>query len=150
MRTTRRTRRARAIVRWLRIQELGPGRILAYLFGFALAGYAAWRLVPPNPIGVVAWFAAVIVAHDLVLLPLYGSTHHGMLAVFRRRGWLRWFVHLRVPAMMSGIMLLVFFPLILDSSVHAQRWILLSIGLFAVSGLWLVCRLAYQRVRIRC
>lgn len=138
------------MIRWLNEQELGPGRIAIYLFGFALAGYAAWRLVPPNPIGVAVWFAVAIIAHDLILLPLYGLTHHGALSLFRRRGWTSWIGHLRVPVMMAGTLLLVFFPLVLDSPVHARRWLLVTVLLFVVSALWLLVRLGYQRVRTRC
>lgn len=134
----------------LRNHELGPGRIAIYLFGFGLALYAAWRLVPHNPVGLMIWFGLAIIGHDLILLPLYGLADHGVLTALRRFGLTRWIGHLRVPAFMSGVLLLIFLPQILESGTYLSRWLLISLLLFAGSALVYLGRYGYHLVRTRC
>lgn len=94
-----------------------PLHLLAMIGCFALAGYAAARVVPAHGIAVGVWFLGAVVGHDLVLMPLYALADRSVLAVFTRRpperpaaGWIN---YLRVPAALSGILLLIWFPLIL-------------------------------------
>ena len=58
----------RRLLRWY---GANPLHLLALLGCFALAGYAAARLVPSRPLGVAAWFLGAVVGHDLLLMPLY-------------------------------------------------------------------------------
>ena len=58
------------------------------------------------------WFVAAVVLHDFVLLPFYSGARPGGAARQRRGG----VNYLRVPAGLSGLLLLVFFPLILGRS----------------------------------
>jgi len=52
----------------------GPLHALGLAASFALTGYAVLRIAGgPSPLSVLLWFVAAIVAHDLVLLPLYSS-----------------------------------------------------------------------------
>ncbi len=62
------------LVRRLRaLYGAGPLHLLALLAGFAIAGAAVvgWFQRPRDVVNVLEWFAAAIVIHDLVLLPLY-------------------------------------------------------------------------------
>jgi hypothetical protein len=129
------------------------------------------------PVAFAVWFLAAIVAHDFVLVPLYslldrlGRRAAGVrrarpederrLVLARRDGrWVvepaarsvppprvSWLNHVRFPALASGLLLLLFFPLVLGLSEedyalasgqstdgYLERWALLSAGLFAVSG----------------
>jgi hypothetical protein len=135
----------------------GPLHLLALLGSFALAGYAAIRFVPANPIGVAAWFVAGVVGHDLVLLPLYSLLDLGAAAVLRHRPASlpagSSINHLRVPVILSGLLFLMFLPLILrlppgfehitgrPVTPYLSHWLLVTAALFAGSALLLAYRL---------
>src|ERR1019366_4373644 len=112
--------------RLLRWYGASPLHLLAMLACFGLAGYAAVRLVSFNALGVVVWFLGAVVGHDLLLMPLYSLADRSVMAAIRHRepplpatGWIN---YVRVPAALSGLLLLVWFPLILRlrSPYHAS------------------------------
>ena len=134
----------------------GPGRAFARRYGasplhlaglvvcFAVAGYAAVRLLGTRPAAVALWFVAAAVVHDLVLAPLYLLLDR----TGRRRGaFPPWWNHVRVPAALSLLLLLVWFPEIarrsrtypvvtaLDASGYLGRWLAVTGALFALSAL---------------
>lgn len=153
-------RRLLAPLRWY---GAGPLHLLALLGSFALAGYAAMRFVPGNPLGVAAWFVGAIVGHDLLLLPLYSLLDRGSRAVL----WHRpdptaplpgpGINHLRVPAVLSALLFLVFAPLILrlptgfeditgrPVTPYLMRWLLITGALFVVSAVILAWRVGRAR-----
>ncbi|MGH2943369.1 MAG: hypothetical protein ACRDLN_11425, partial [Solirubrobacteraceae bacterium] len=112
----------------------GPLHLLSTLAALALAAYAFTRIFAgAQPANVVAWFAGAIVAHDLVAFPLYTALDR--LARGRRT---RGVNYVRVPALLGGLALIVFFPLILglgggryerattlSQDVYLGRWLLL-------------------------
>jgi hypothetical protein len=108
-----------------------PLHLLAFAGSFAVAGYAADRLVPSNPLGVGIWFLGAVVGHDLVLMPLYSLADWPAAAVFRRHparppAAVPWINYLRVPAVLSGLLFLVWFPLILRLRTRYQASTTLS------------------------
>ncbi|HEY6738271.1 MAG TPA: hypothetical protein VI076_05425 [Actinopolymorphaceae bacterium] len=145
----------------------GPLHLLALVFGMAIAAYAAVRLVGPNPLGVLLWFGVAIVAHDLVLLPLYSLADRGVGAVLRRQRMdlpedvrpVHWQNHVRVPFLLSGLLLLVFLPLILriptgfervtgrSIDPYLGRWLWITAALFLCSAVWLAIRIGVARRR---
>jgi hypothetical protein len=157
--------------RFSRIYGSSPAHLLLALGAFAVAGYAALRAFEKGPpLAQAGWFVGAIVSHDLVLLPLYSLTLLGLLLAVggsaARRGRplspARALVlnHLRVPAALSLLLLLLFFPLVLGLSEGGyraasglstepflERWLLLSAALFALSGAVLVIRLDRARRR---
>lgn len=135
--------------------------LLALLASFVVAGYAAFRLLAGNPAGIGAWFIGSAVVHDLVLFPLYAGLDAALVMLLRRRPELatvagvRWLNYLRVPAAVSGLLLLVWSPLILrvsEPAYHAAsglsaqpflpRWLAVTAVLFAMSAAILVVRVA--------
>lgn len=138
---------------WRRTYGAHPLHLLSLIGCFALAGYAFLRASEgPLPLRMAAWFLGALVGHDLVLFPLYALADRGLgTAVPRRRGR---FVtppgtvnFLRVPALLSGLLLLMFFPLILrksegaygraaglDASPYLSRWLLLTGVAFTASA----------------
>jgi hypothetical protein len=147
----------RRLLRWY---GANPLHLLALLGCFALAGYAAARLVPPNPLGVAIWFVGAVVGHDLVLMPLYALADWSAAAVIRHRAVrfpdIPWINYLRVPAAMSGLLFLVWFPLILRLRTRYQASTTLSPDPFlwhwlGVTGaLFLLSAVAFAvRVRVR-
>lgn len=128
----------------------GPLHLVLMAASFALAGYAGVRLLAGDTLGVVLWFVGAALVHDLVLVPLYASADRLLCRSAGRRRALVNFV--RVPAFLSGLLLLVWFPLItrqstryepasrLSPDVFLGNWLLITAALFAVSALWLTVR----------
>jgi len=121
-----------------------PLHLLAHVIGFALAGWAIVQIVDIRGArDVVAWFVAALVLHDLVLLPAYSA-----LDQLDRRARLRGVPlanYVRVPAILTGLTFLVFFPLILGKSDNNLRYVsgitpsgYLGRWLALVAALWLV------------
>jgi uncharacterized membrane protein len=143
----------------------GPVHLLALLASFAVAAYALSRSLEltSNPDRLLLWMGGSIVAHDFVLLPLYAML--GVIAavvLIPAGGGTRLRIaalnHLRFPALASGLLLLVWYPLIagpaertfmrntgLSKDVYLERWILLSAALFALSAV--VFALRYRGLR---
>ncbi|MFE2153881.1 hypothetical protein ACFXAO_28005 [Streptomyces lavendulae] len=136
-----------------------PLHLLLVLASFALAAYAGLRLFAGNTLGVAVWFVGAALLHDLVLLPLYSVTDRAAQVLFTRgpggtgRSGPRVSVnYVRVPAFVSGVLLLVWWPLVLGRVEHYTaatalpadgflgRWLLITAALFAASAAVLVVR----------
>jgi hypothetical protein len=144
----------RRLARWY---GANPLHLLALLGCFALAGYAAARLVSSHPLAVAVWFVGAVVGHDLVLMPLYSLADRSALAAIRHRAprlpAVPWINYLRVPAGLSGLLLLVWFPLILRLHTDYQasttlspdpflwHWLAVTGALFLLSAAMLALRL---------
>ncbi|MFJ3202649.1 hypothetical protein [Streptomyces sp. NPDC086989] len=136
-----------------------PLHLLLVLTSFALAGYAGLRLFEGDTVGVAVWFVGAALLHDLVLLPLYSVTDRAAQALFLRgpgpaapapRVSVN---HVRVPAFVSGVLLLVWWPLIFTRVDHYTaatalpadgflgRWLLITAALFAASAVVLAVRM---------
>jgi hypothetical protein len=134
--------------------------LMALLASFAVAGYAGVRLLAGNPTGVGAWFIGSAVGHDAVLFPLYAGLDAALVILLRRRPGLatlagvRWLNYLRIPAVISGLLLLVWSPLILRwsatayhsaSGLSAQpflaRWLAVTAVLAGISAATLAVRI---------
>ncbi|MFD7504787.1 hypothetical protein [Streptomyces sp. NPDC059850] len=137
-----------------------PPHLLLLLCSFALTAYAGVRLLRGDWLGIALWVAGAAVVHDLVLLPLYGLADRALQRAVPAPASYVNFV--RVPAFVSALLLLVWFPLIagtqrrryersagLSADVFLPRWLLITAVLFAVSALWLWVRTAMWRARER-
>ncbi|MDX3106552.1 hypothetical protein [Nonomuraea angiospora] len=151
--------------RWARTYGAPSWHLLVLALCFLVAGYAATRVVDVGiwP-GFLVWFVGAIVLHDLVLFPLYSAAdfaarsattrtpRRGRTAARRRRRPAP-INYLRVPAAFSGLLLLVWSPLILRGAEpnyraavglstipYLNRWILVTLVLFAASALLYVLR----------
>ncbi|MEU2894572.1 hypothetical protein ABZ690_30690 [Streptomyces sp. NPDC006967] len=122
-----------------------PFHLLVLLASFALCAYAGVRLLDGDWFLVALWFAGAAVVHDLVLLPLYAAADRALVRGAGRRG--AWINHVRVPAALSGLLLLVWFPLITgrvseryagvagqSADGYATRWLIVTAALFAGSA----------------
>ena len=120
-----------------------PLHLLAHLALLPLAAFALLQIAGAgNAQRIFLWLAASAVLHDLLLLPFYGLLDR--LAV-RTAGPAVNF--LRVPALISGLLLLVYLPAIsgkgggafhgvsgLDYEGYLARWLLATAGLFLFSA----------------
>ncbi|HEX5252592.1 MAG TPA: hypothetical protein VFW69_01745 [Mycobacterium sp.] len=144
-----------------------PLHLLTMLAGFALLGYLVITAGPATlwkPEGswwhsIALWLTAAFVAHDLLLFPIYALADRLLSMPGRpgRRGGFRVSPrnYLRVPALGSGLLLLIFFPGIIKQGAplyHADtgltqqpflgRWLLLTAAMFTISALVYALRLA--------
>jgi hypothetical protein len=151
-----------------------PLHLLALLAAFALAGYAAQAVVAAGQWQLVAlWFVAAIVGHDLLLFPLYSLADLSLRRLVRLRAGSvpdalsraatappPVINHLRVPAGLSLLLLLVWFPLIarLSSSHYHQasglstapylwRWLAVTGVTFLASAVSYALRLRHAAVK---
>jgi len=140
------------VERFMRWYGAGPLHLLSLIAAFALAGYAGVRLLSADLIGVLTWLVGAAVVHDLLLFPLYAIADRSMQAVLRHRAGtddrgVPWLNYVRVPALLSGLLLLVWFPLILrlpagypalttlTTDPYLERWLLVTGVFFAGSAL---------------
>ena len=159
--------------RFARFYGADPLHLLAVLFTFALAGYAVAVVGPQNLWNqdvwwksIAVWFLGAVIAHDLVLFPLYAladrSLTSGLNAMRGRRPPRPQSVsalnYIRVPTLASGLTLLLFLPGIIEQGADAylaatgltqepflDRWLLLTATFFAVSAVAYATRLALSR-----
>jgi hypothetical protein len=121
--------------------------LVGHLLALGIAAYAASRVLHPRysrGLTYLVWLVGGAVLHDLVLVPAYSIVDGLARRVPLPPGALN---HLRFPALVSGAMLLVYWPLILvradgnyvrATGRHAEgfatRWLLLTAGLFLTSA----------------
>lgn len=128
-----------------------PIHLLAHLI---LLPIVAWALLTVLDFraasNVVLWLVAAVLLHDLILLPLYSTLDR--LAQGVTRGAIN---YVRVPAGLSLLLLLVFWSTIRGKGTgnfhyasglyyhgYFSRWLLVTAGLFALSGALLLARRA--------
>src|ERR1700722_2418089 len=91
----------------------GPLPLLSFLACFALSGYVVHTMYRANhgP-RILVWFAGAVVAHDVVLFPLYALADRSTNWLAARRPTtsrpaVPWINYLRVPAVVSAMLLAV-------------------------------------------
>jgi hypothetical protein len=125
--------------------------LVGHLAALALAVYAVSRVLDPRfsrGLNYLVWLVGGAILHDLVFAPAY-ALFDGLV----RRAAPGAINYVRFPAAISGVMLLVYFPLILTKadgnyvrstgqhvSGFGTRWLLITAGLFAASALIYVLR----------
>ncbi|MBB3080949.1 type IV secretory pathway TrbD component [Streptomyces violarus] len=139
-----------------------PFHLLLLACSFALAAYAGVRLLAGDWFGVALWFVGAALLHDLVLLPLYAALDRAVVRGLEAVRHREWIMYLRVPAALSALLLLVWFPLIggmverryrsatgLPADVFLARWLLITAVLFGGSALLLAVRLLRVRRAVK-
>lgn len=141
-----------------------PLHLLVLLAGLFLFGYIIAVIGPAtlwNPDvwwqSILVWFLGAVIVHDFVLFPLYALADRQLTATWRaaqhRRSTLRRPTvspvnYIRIPTLGSGLLLLLFFPGILEQGKATYlaatgqtqqpflvRWLLVSAVMFGVSAL---------------
>ena len=154
----------RVLGAWKTFYGENPLHLLALLGSFALTGYVVLRLYPdPSAPYILLWFVGAVIAHDLILYPLYALADRGVvLGRWVRRKVARDRVprvpavnHVRVPVMGSALLLLVFYPSISREGEpvllfaagrgmeqYYETWLLVTAALLLGSALIYAVRLA--------
>ncbi|MEU8112292.1 hypothetical protein [Micromonospora sp. NPDC048947] len=162
-----------------------PQHLVAMIACFTLTGWVALRIAEEATAGrMLLWFVGAAVAHDLILFPIYASADRVLRGALRRSGHAATdgqspaahhplprraghtpsrpspLNHIRVPALATGLLFLVYLPGILrqgretylaatgqDQHPYLARWLAITATLFLVSGVWyLVWRIRWRRV----
>ena len=152
----------------------GPLHLVGLLACFAVAAYAVTRVLGQGGwLSVFQWFVACLVLHDLIAWPVYAAADRLLVRAQRRQGGPRrqaakappsvpWANHVRFPAVISAVLLGMFFPLIFrlsratylsttgfSENVYLTNWLSVTGILFAGSGLAYMLRLGMARRRAR-
>lgn len=151
----------RALTRWY---GANPLHLLALLTGFAFVGYVAVPMLASSPWAIIIWFVGSAVLHDFLLFPLYTLADLPATAALRHRlehggptVRVPWINHIRFPVVISGILGLMWLPLIArlpagyshftgySLEPYLPRWLIVTGILFGVSGLLYAWRLGRAR-----
>lgn len=155
MRTTLMRTTFRRFVSWY---GADPLHLLVLLGCFALASYAGIRLFGAQPVEVAIWIVGAVIAHDLLLFPLYALADRSVRGVFSHRRAaaeprVPWINYLRVPVVISVLLGLVYLPVILrlpagfegittfTTDVYLARYLAIVGALFLASALAYALRL---------
>jgi hypothetical protein len=138
-----RLRGAGMTARLRRVYGASPLHLLAHLALLPLTAFALLQIAGAgNAQRIFVWLAASAIVHDLLLLPCYG-----VLDRLARRAAGPAVNYVRIPALISALLLLVYLPAIagmgagtfrrvsgLDREGYLERWLLATAALFIVSG----------------
>jgi hypothetical protein len=131
-----------------------PWHLAGHLVALAVVAFALDRIAAGTSIAIViALYIGLVIGHDLILLPAYSGLDRLVRALLSRapardRARVPAINHLRAPALISGLLLVIYAPLIsgradrgylLLSGHHTtgylRNWLLISAALFLGSGL---------------
>lgn len=151
---------------FVRLYGSRPRHLIAALVALAFAAYAWARLVQDGHArDALIWFIAAVLAHDLVVFPLYRLVYE----LAARAGRVKQhpqtrvpqLVHVIVPGVMSAFLLVAWVPLILQPGKSAAtydhitgtssdpflgRWLLITAGLFVGSAVLYAVRVGRARL----
>ena len=131
-----------------------PLHLAGHLVVFSIALFAIDRIASGGGLAeLIALYIGFVIAHDLVFLPAYSCLDRATQAALARlapggRGSVPAINHVRVPALISGLLLIIYAPFIsgmADSGYfqlsghhiegYLRNWLLISAALFLGSGL---------------
>jgi hypothetical protein len=143
------------------------GHLTAHLVGFGIVAFALDRIFSGGDVKeLLVWYLGFAIAHDLVFVPAYAGLDRLFRATLAQlplstRSGVPVINHVRVPVVISGLLLMIYFPLITRRSDavyfamsghhltthYLRNWILITALLTVGSGLIYVARVARARVR---
>ena len=140
--------------------------LLAHLVGFAIVAFALDRIFSGGDVKeLLVWYLGFAIAHDLVFVPAYTGLDRLFRTTVARmpvatRARLPVINHVRAPALISALLLIIYFPLIsrrndgwyVDLSGHhltgyLRNWLLITAVLFLGSGLIYAARAVRAQAR---
>ena len=142
-----------------------PLHLLTLVAGFALFGYVVATITPAALWNdrtwwqsILVWFALAIIAHDLVLFPVYALADRILFAANQFRARVPVVNYIRIPALASGLTFLVFLPGIIEQGAGAfyaatgmtqepflARWLLFTAAVFGLSAVVYAIRSVVRR-----
>ncbi len=139
-----------------RVYGAGPLHLAVHVALFGIAAYAIAQVLDGGIVdNFLIWFFGAALLHDLVFLPLYALLDRAAQLGLRPPA----LNYVRVPALLSGLLFLVYFPLILVKADrnyfhsvghhvegYARNWLLLTAAFFLVSAIAYAARLSLGRL----
>lgn len=139
-----------------RLYGASPWHLLAVLAGLLLSAYVVSRLADnPSLLRIAVWFVGAAIVWDLVAGPLIALVDRLLLPLRSRPRRVSLLNHVRVPALLSGLLLVVWTPVIFQRSEdvyrlkagltqdpYLDRWLVITAVLVALSALVYAVRLA--------
>ena len=145
-----------------------PLHLAGHLFVFAIALFAIDRIAAAGNLAkAIVLFIGFVIAHDLIFVPAYsGLDRAARRALARlptpRLGSVSVINHIRAPALISGLLLIIYAPLIsrrsdngyfLTGGHHIEgylrNWFLISVALFLGSALIYALRVSRAALKSR-
>lgn len=145
-----------------------PLHLAGHLLVFAIAFFAIGRIASAGGLReLIALYVGFVIAHDLIFLPAYSGLDRlarGALTRLptHRLGSIPAINHIRVPALISGLLLIIYAPLISGKpdaayfrmsghhiAGYLRNWLLISAALFLGSGLIYGLRAGRAAVKAR-
>jgi hypothetical protein len=128
----------------------GPVHLIAHLALLPLAAWALLQIFAVDNTGrILLWLAGAVIAHDLILLPLYSVLDRAARRVLPGTA----VNYVRIPLGLALLLALVYLPQIAGKGdaqfrrvsgqsfdAPVERWLLATAALFAISGAVLVVR----------
>lgn len=161
-------RSARLNAHFRRRYGASPLHLAGHLVVFAIAAFAIERIASADGLAeVVALYVGFAIAHDLIVVPAYAAVDRLVRRALARLSARRptrvpAINHVRAPMMISGVLLIVYLPLIsaradpgyfAESGHHLEgylrNWLLISTVLFLGSALIYAIRVRRAVVRGR-
>ena len=131
-----------------------PLHLGAHLLGFAIAAFALDKIFSGGDVGeLLIWYLGFAIAHDLIFVPAYTGLDRLFRAIIARlrlptRSSVPVINHVRAPALISGLLLIIYLPLISgrseqgyfalagnDLTDYGRNWLLVTALLFLGSAL---------------
>ena len=137
-----------ALRSWRHLYGENPLHLLVMVGCFALVGYVVSFVYPgPEDLALLIWFAGAVLAHDLVLYPLYALADQPLVfgrrarrrALPRRPPLVPAINHVRVPVLGSAVLGLIYFPTITQRGEDAFRFTA-GLGTAGIYQHWLLSR----------
>ena len=131
----------------------GPLHLAGLLACFAVGAYVVTRILGAQGWkAIFLWFIVCLVVHDFIAWPLYTLADRIALRTGHRPGRQRprvpWINHVRAPTIISGLLLVMFFPLIFritnstyqpvtgfNEDIYLTNWLVVTAILFGGSAL---------------
>lgn len=161
-------RRASLFGHFRRRYGASPLHLAAHLVVFAIAAFAIDRIASGGSLAkLVALYVGFVIAHDLIFLPIYSGLDRVVRTTLarlpaRQTGSVPAINHIRAPALISGLLLIIYAPLIsgkadagyFQASGHhlegyLRNWLLISAVLFLGSGFIYAVRVRRAAVKQR-
>lgn len=143
-----------------------PLHLLAHLVGLAIVAFAFDRIFSGGDVKeLLLWYLGFAIAHDLVFVPAYTGLDRLFRATITRlplraRTGIPVINYVRAPAVISGVLLIIYLPLISRRneawyfslsghylSHYLLNWLLITAVLFLGSGLIYAARVVRARAR---
>jgi hypothetical protein len=145
-----------------------PLHLAGHLVVFAIALFAIWRIASAQSVvKLIALYIGFAIAHDLIFLPAYSGVDRVMRAALAklpigRSDSVPAVNHIRAPALISGLLLIIYAPMISGRDAHGylfssghpvegylRNWLVISIGLFLGSALIYALRVGRAATKSR-